>query len=275
MITRELECPPLSGVADSSVKPRLITVRHLDDPNCPLRVEYLNSQSLHLLGVVNGSASAGRGNTTFFQIGDFSLVLRHYYRGGLVRKISKQHYLYTGLNNSRAFREFDLLVHLQKASLPAPIPYACGVRRQGFLYCASLITHRLPGSTLASRLQSMGKLSHDSARDNVLWQLVGQVIAQFHRAGIYHADLNAHNILIHEGDKSDDNAVCLIDFDRGRIRSLPANPQSTGWCVDNMRRLERSCHKVVRQSLNTGVDNAYLNDHFPSCRSSWASGLAS
>lgn len=249
--------------------------RYIEDPARPLRAEYLNSHSLYLLGVVKGSASAGRGNTTFFQIGDTSLVLRHYYRGGLVRKLCKQHYVYTGLNKTRAFREFDLLVHLQKESLPAPRPYACSVSKQGFLYCASLITHHVPGSTLASKLQSIGKLSDDFARDNVLWQLVGQVIAQFHRAGIYHADLNAHNILIHEGEKSGNDAVSLIDFDRGRIRSLPASPQSTGWCVDNMRRLERSCNKIALQCLNTDIDSAYLKEHFHRCRLSWASELVS
>ncbi len=252
-----------------------MTVRYVDDRTCPLRAQYLNAQSLQSLGVVKGTASAGRGNTTFFQISDSSLVLRHYYRGGLVRKVSKQHYVYTGLENTRAFREFDLLVHLQQASLPAPRPYACSVSKQGFLYCASLITHCLPGSTLASRLQSTGKLSNDLTRDKLLWQLVGKVIAHFHRAGIYHADLNAHNILIHEGDQSDDNAVYLIDFDRGRIRSLPNSPQSEGWCLDNINRLERSCNKVLQQLSTTESGSAYLNEHVYRCRSSWANELAS
>ena len=76
--------------------------------------------------------------------------------------------------------------------------------------------------------------------DNALATEVGALVARFHRAGVWHADLNAHNVLVTSG------ALYLIDFDRGRLRK-PA-PR---WCRANLRRLRRSLLK-----LGAGTDPA-------------------
>jgi 3-deoxy-D-manno-octulosonic acid kinase len=51
---------------------------------------------------------------------------------------------------------------------------------------------------------------------------------------VCHADLNAHNVLLGEGE-----AVHLIDFDRGRLRKPGL------WCDANLVRLRRSLEKVT------------------------------
>jgi 3-deoxy-D-manno-octulosonic acid kinase len=56
-----------------------------------------------------------------------------------------------------------------------------------------------------------------------------------HRAGVDHADLNAHNILL-----DSQGVVSVIDFDRGRLRS----PGS--WRNANLLRLHRSLGKIAR-----------------------------
>ena len=62
----------------------------------------------------------------------------------------------------------------------------------------------------------------------------GRLIARFHREGLDHADLNAHNLLFDGNGRG-----WMIDFDRGRLR-IPA----TGWREGNLRRLLRSLHKL-------------------------------
>jgi 3-deoxy-D-manno-octulosonic acid kinase len=64
------------------------------------------------------------------------------------------------------------------------------------------------------------------------WRAVGSSIARLHRAGVDHADLNAHNILITR------NTVTVIDFDRGRVRPPGA------WSTRNLERLQRSLAKI-------------------------------
>ena len=52
-----------------------------------------------------------------------------------------------------------------------------------------------------------------------VWHKVGQTVRQLHDAGVYHADLNSHNLLLDKEGK-----VWVIDFDKGAIRS-PGNWQ--------------------------------------------------
>jgi len=115
-------------ITRKSAPPTVGVIRHVDnlkgsfDPAC-FSIDELESR-----GIVQGAASAGRGNTVFFTLNGDALVLRHYRRGGLIRHISRSHYVFTGFNRTRALREFDLLIRLQEAGLPAPRAYACQVR---------------------------------------------------------------------------------------------------------------------------------------------------
>jgi 3-deoxy-D-manno-octulosonic acid kinase len=59
------------------------------------------------------------------------------------------------------------------------------------------------------------------------------VSARLHGAGVDHADLNAHNILL-----DTHGAVSVIDFDRGRLRGAGT------WPEQNLRRLHRSLLKI-------------------------------
>ena len=69
--------------------------------------------------------STGRATVWFIQQGDLGLLLRHYYRGGLVGKINKDRFLREPADKSRAIYEFDLLFKLREKGLPV-LKTGCG-----------------------------------------------------------------------------------------------------------------------------------------------------
>lgn len=173
----------------------------------------------------------GRGTTYFIKHKSVDMVLRHYYRGGLVGKLIRDSYVYTGLENTRAKQEFDLLVLMVGLALPVPKPIAYRVRQHKLVYQADILTARINNAQdLVSMLQQR-PLSREE------WCRVGNVIAHFHHEGIYHHDLNCHNILLDNAGK-----VWLIDFDQGKQL-----PLSGGWQQQNLARLQRSFIKESKR----------------------------
>jgi len=196
---------------------------------------------------VTGSAQ-GRGTTWFvaYSIGNniqHDWVLRHYYRGGLIGKIINDSYWYSGLEKTRAACEFALLRHMNTLQLPAPEPIAYRVIQDGLFYKADLLSSRIQHAQDLVAILSKQSLSDD------VWYNIGATIKRFHHHGIYHHDLNSHNILV-----DDKEQVFLIDFDRGELRT---NPVKTRWKQDNMARLQRSFLKELNKldQFNFSDDN--------------------
>lgn len=172
--------------------------------------------------------AGGRGAAIVVDTPVGACVLRHYRRGGFAGRISHDRYLWTGYDRSRPFREFRLLARLAGDGLPVPAPVAARCEPSGLTSRGDLLMRRIPAAqTLAERLAA-------ATLDSALAQRAGHAIARMHSAGVWHADLNAHNILVDAGGK-----VWLIDFDRGRIR----RPSAT-WRRRNLARLRRSFDKL-------------------------------
>ena len=173
--------------------------------------------------------AGGRGSVNFLRSESGQWVWRHYRRGGLVAKVLRDRYLWTGAARTRSFAEWRLLAELHRRELPVPRPVAARYVRSGLSYTADLITEQLPTSrTLAQALRE------GVGRDR--WIDVGRTIARFHAQGVHHADLNAHNILLGK-----ESTTYLLDFDRGRIRRRGA------WEQRVLLRLRRSLEKVSAQ----------------------------
>ncbi|MDR9437533.1 MAG: 3-deoxy-D-manno-octulosonic acid kinase [Thiohalophilus sp.] len=170
----------------------------------------------------------GRGTTFFVNYYELELALRHYHRGGLIARWSADRYLWTGLNSNRAWRELHLLQTLRERNLPVPRPVAAQVIRHGLLYTADIMTRRIPGA------KAVGQLLASEELDTGHWIAMGSMIRRFHSQGVYHADLNANNILLDSGGR-----FYLIDFDRGVIRT-----PRRGWQQRNLQRLHRSLTKL-------------------------------
>lgn len=176
-------------------------------------------------GELRGSAT-GRGTTHFFTHKGKEFVLRHYHRGGFVSRYVTDGFAYTGLKNTRPWRETGLLLHLQTIGLPAPVPVAAMVTRSGACYRADIITRKIPDSEDLFQILCRENLSEDS------WRSVGETIRLFHDNQIFHHDLNIHNLMLDRTQR-----VWLIDFDRcGRKRG-------NYWKTKNLERLLRSLHK--------------------------------
>lgn len=182
----------------------------------------------------------GRGGAWFVDAPFGHAVLRQYLRGGLAAKLSRDHYLWRGANRTRSFAEFRLMRALRAQKLPVPRPIAAFYMREGVRYKAAILMERLEGvRSLADRALVAGR--------GAPWEETGRLIARFHRAGLDHADLNAHNILFDANGHG-----WLIDFDRGVLR-IPA----TRWRERNLKRLLRSLIKLRGERSHDDVEKDY------------------
>ena len=171
--------------------------------------------------------TSGRRSAYIFRVEGQRYVLRHFWRGGLVGRLLTDTYVWTGLRRSRPMREWQLLLELQRRGLPVPRPAAFRTVRHGAVYRADLITVELDRTRTLADLLAEGPLGADA------WRGVGAIIAEFHRHGAYHHDLNARNILI-----DSTGSVYVIDWDRGCIRKPRLD-----WQQSNLTRLRRSLLK--------------------------------
>lgn len=174
---------------------------------------------------------SGRGDAWFVDYQQHQWILRHYLRGGQIARLNHDLYLGWNFETTRAWQEWRLLHHMHTLGLPVPRPVAAracwpGSRFIG-LYRADILLERIANThTLAHRLRS-------GALDTSVWRRIGQCLKQFHQHDIYHADLNANNILLDEQDR-----IYLIDFDRGRICRDEKSKRA------NVLRLHRSLRKL-------------------------------
>jgi 3-deoxy-D-manno-octulosonic acid kinase len=173
------------------------------------------------------TVNGGRGGATFIDAPFGRSVLRHYRRGGMVARVMGDRYLWTGAERTRGFAEFRLLAALRERGLAVPEPIAARYQRSGAHYRADLITRRIEGVATLAELLAQGRV------DMLVMSRLGSAIAKFHTNGAYHADLNAHNVLV------DPDTVWLIDFDRGELRA-----PSRDWQQANLARLQRSLRKL-------------------------------
>ena len=150
-------------------------------------------------------------------------VLRRYRRGGAMAKLVRQRYLWLGAEATRSWAEYRIMLQLSNKLDVVPAPLGALYQRHGLSYEAALIVQRIPQAVpLANRL--------DQADPNA----VAAAVLKIHEAGVWHADLNAYNVLLDAAQH-----VWIIDFDRAKRCSMHAKHRQ-----QNLLRLRRSLVKV-------------------------------
>ncbi|MDO5506341.1 MAG: 3-deoxy-D-manno-octulosonic acid kinase [Pseudoxanthomonas suwonensis] len=180
-------------------------------------------------------AEGGRGAAWYVDAPFGAALLRHYRRGGLAAKISRDRYVWRGEAQVRSVAEWQLTRSLFDAGLPVARPLAAFYAREGRFYRAAILLQRLHD------VRPLAALASDGVAP---WAATGDLVARFHRAGLDHADLNAHNILFDRQGQG-----WLIDFDRSRLRR-----PSRAWREANLARLLRSLQKLRGGRSRDAVD---------------------
>ncbi|MBB5216882.1 3-deoxy-D-manno-octulosonic acid kinase [Parapusillimonas granuli] len=180
------------------------------------------SNGLEAVAVGQGGRQAA-----WYVKGEFGeAVLRRYRRGGLMARLSADRYLWAGAERTRSFAEAELLRYMRQRGLAVPRPLAAAYWRRGLTYTAALLTERIPDARPLP--QALDGRHAD----------VALAIFAMHEAGVWHADLNAYNILLDAQGK-----VWLIDFDKSRRAVLSQERRRA-----NLLRLRRSLVKLAGDS---------------------------
>jgi 3-deoxy-D-manno-octulosonic acid kinase len=208
---------------------------------------------LHAEPLGGSQGSGGRGNTMFVGNVPRQFVLRHFVRGGLVNKLVRDHYVWTGEHNTRPFAEWRMLAKMADSGLRVPRPAAARYCRHGLAYTADIITVRIP------KVRPLSELIAAHSCDAAFWESLGSSVQAFHARGVYHADMNAHNLQI-----DDDGELWMLDFDRGRLL------QPGAWQQKTLSRLHRSLRKIrtVNPTLHFNAENweQFLEGYFAASR---------
>jgi len=173
---------------------------------------------------------AGRGHIHRVRDDIGHYLLRHYYRGGLMARLSRDLFLPEPLAQTRAMAEFSLLAQLRARNLP--VPQACAARhvRHGLFYRADILVALIPDATDVARLLHLERALTPSQ-----WQALGGAVRALHDEQVFHSDLNCHNLMLDTRGKA-----WIVDFDKCGFRN------GETWKADNLARLLRSLRKELR-----------------------------
>ncbi len=194
-------------------------------------------QIMQKLGELGSAVEAGAGNrqSAFrLELADgFELFARRGRRGGMIASILND--VYAGVT-PRPLIELAVTIEAMRRGIPVVEPMGAMVEWIGpVLYRAFFLTRPVRGMTLWEFLKTD---DDPTVRAHVLGQ-ARAAIDTMHNKGLFHADLNLHNLLVTQA--SENFAVTIIDLDKSRLFDAPL---SSAMRRANAARLMRSARKL-------------------------------
>jgi len=133
------------------------------------------------------------------------VLVKYYYRGGLLRHINRRTYLRIGKIRSAA--EFEILTLVRTIGVNAPEPVAFAYRTKfAAFYLAWLAVMEIPGA-----ISLAGCARSDPERARAVMPAVEKQVGILWDFGVLHVDLHPGNVLVDDEDK-----VYIIDFDKAK-----------------------------------------------------------
>jgi hypothetical protein len=161
------------------------------------------------------------------------IVARQARRGGLMRMVASD--LYFGIY-PRPLRELEVTLEARRRGIPVAEPLGAIYQWAApALYRGFFLTRAMSGMTLWEFIRT-----DDDAvvRDHVLGQARAAIESTFAH-GLFHPDLNLHNLFVTSSGES--LAVMILDLDKARLYAPPL-PQRMR--ASMLARLARSAHKL-------------------------------
>jgi 3-deoxy-D-manno-octulosonic acid kinase len=176
------------------------------------------------------SGLGGRGGTRRVVLpGGRAVFVRKYIRGGFAHAVLRD--LYLGYPE-RPVVELVVTETARAAGCPVPQVLAVCVEYALIGYRGSIVTEAIEGTRPLIDVYA----ERDAAGRQALLTEVGTAITGLHSAGVYHVDLNAHNVLVGAADR-----VSFVDFDRAFL----GPPADAAHGAAARRRLWRSIEKLA------------------------------
>ncbi len=195
------------------------------------------AEIMQKLGELASAAQAGAGNRqSAFRLNlasGLELFARRSRRGGMIGSILSD--VYVGMT-PRPLIELGLTVEAMRRGIPVAEPMGAMIEWIGpALYRGFFLTRAVRGMTL---WEFMKTDDDQIVRSHVLGQ-ARAAIDTMHNRGLFHADLNLHNLLVTQARES--FTVIIIDLDKARLfdAPLPAAMRRA-----NAARLMRSARKL-------------------------------
>jgi 3-deoxy-D-manno-octulosonic acid kinase len=189
------------------------------------------------LGELRSSTAQGAGNRAsghVIHIDDrVEIFARRARRGGLMRFLLND--LYFGVR-PRPLRELAVAVEAYRRGIPTAEPLGAMVESVATaIYRGFFLTRAIRGMTLWEFVRTD---DDPVVRSHVLEQ-ARRAIDTMHQKGLFHADLNLHNLFVTQAGES--FATIILDLDKARLfhTSVPAGRRRL-----NLARLRRSARKL-------------------------------
>ncbi len=151
------------------------------------------------------SVLGGRTSITITHLeGIGSVVVKYYFRGGLVQYVNQRRYL--NLGKTRCQIEYEWLQKVRTLGINAPDPIAFAYRGR-LLYQGWLVTREI------EHHQTLAHISHSNEKQALmLMKAVNKQVTTLIENRILHADLHPGNVIV-----DSQNQVYFLDFDKGSI----------------------------------------------------------